>query len=62
MAFSKEIQEKFRKIEEQQDREWAAMTEPEKEQVRIAGRRFAKKVDSCYPPDADYSISSSSTS
>jgi hypothetical protein len=58
MAFSPETKEKFRQIEEEQDREWEAMTEAEREKIRQISRRFVRKVASCYPPEADYSYSS----
>jgi len=59
MPFSPEIEEEFRLLEEDAKRRWEAMTEPEREKMRGTRRRFAKKVESCYPPDADYSYSSS---
>jgi len=48
MPFSPEIEEKFRKIEEQQQQEWDAMSEAEKEEIRQISLIHQRKVQSCY--------------
>ncbi|MCX6252273.1 MAG: hypothetical protein NTX61_16185 [Bacteroidetes bacterium] len=54
MFSTPEIEEKVRKIEEEAKKRWEAMTEEERDNIRRIGRRFAKKVKSCYPPGAVY--------
>jgi hypothetical protein len=48
MPFSPEFQEKLRKIEEQQQQEWDAMSEAEKEEIRQISLIHQRKVQSCY--------------
>lgn len=51
MPFDKETEELIKKDEQEAKERWDKMTEAEREEIRAIGRRFAKKVDSCYPED-----------
>ncbi len=51
MPFSKENEEKLRQLTLEAEREWEAMSEAEREEVRKIAIGFEKKVASCYPDD-----------
>ncbi len=51
MPLTTEQEEKLRQLTLEAEREWEAMSEEEREEVRKIARGFEKKVASCYPDD-----------